>query len=931
MISYNKRNIDLINSITQLLFRRIPISDILTNKIFFDDIGYQTLADYMNREPELNKHYSDLECERIAEAINDYVCDRDELRMRVSRRGVFHVFDVMAELLTVLLTQDQDTICCRYAELMRWRQLTSAIGEELPVTLMYVLTDMYHGQFMRNNFTWDFVAPQNNTHLNRILEQGISEHHFHLWGSAPHFQVSWLNLMNYIIDSSYTKGLARIDLERQILSRDSFITKMINQPYEMNNISMQKNSSLVILHLQAALIRGYLCAQLKKISFFQTADNDNIDKNNVQYIQYLLQNPSILMMEASEIQSSISALQTIHCDSCVDYAIQLSPGSHSIGQEEYRIFSGERWFMYSMLNDIFLTYPKLTREEHNLFYAYLCIQVELRSQMVQNNNKLGFDNFQRYERRKGLFLGDAQSTKLIAQLAVREPLKSNPHLIELEARIGPGNSAEENQKRILELEDAILEEEDEDYQRLYGQQGTCGLKERYYYVFHFLKKEDIGLRKIPKHVSSHQIAGYATEYRHYAYRNNIEKQARAIVGFREQYSELADRVKGIDACSQEIGCRPENFASVFRLLGKHSCQIEDFGHQRPMCRLRKTYHVGEDFLDITDGLRAIDEAVKFLNLDCGDRLGHATVLGINVEDWYHSKNYQVTLSVQDYLDNLAWLYHAIYRYEIKGMELLLNYLKEQFDIYFRSIYLNYMNQEDQDTIMKAALEHYGAEEDKRDYKFHKCLFGIEEYYLAWTLRGDHPALYKSGFYHSSSVPIDDWDRSMTNSQYPKRFNIRYIPECSMIYYYYHYNIDIKREGARNITTDIHGSYIQGVKAVQKAMQFEISRRGLSIETNPTSNALISTFRQYDKHPIVALFNKGLVHFPEELHNCPQISVSINTDDKGVFFTDLENEYALMASALESVLDENGEPVYRPSDIYDWINNIRQMSNLQGFA
>ena len=92
---------------------------------------------------------------------------------------------------------------------------------------------------------------------------------------------------------------------------------------------------------------------------------------------------------------------------------------------------------------------------------------------------------------------------------------------------------------------------------------------------------------------------------------------------------------GIDACSQEIGCRPEVFAPVYRFLSEHIAEeVPVTPHTPELKQLKKTFHVGEDFLDIVDGLRAVDEAVRFLNLQCGDRIGHGTVLGINVKKWY---------------------------------------------------------------------------------------------------------------------------------------------------------------------------------------------------------------------------------------------------------------------------------------------------------
>ena len=59
-------------------------------------------------------------------------------------------------------------------------------------------------------------------------------------------------------------------------------------------------------------------------------------------------------------------------------------------------------------------------------------------------------------------------------------------------------------------------------------------------------------------------------------------------------------------------------------------------------------------------------------------------------------------------------------------------------------------------------------------------------------------------------------------------------------------------------------------------------------------------------------------------------VSINTDDLGVFDTTLENEYALMACALDNALNAQGEHAYKSSDIYDWIDRIREMGLEQSF-
>lgn len=136
----------------------------------------------------------------------------------------------------------------------------------------------------------------------------------------------------------------------------------------------------------------------------------------------------------------------------------------------------------------------------------------------------------------------------------------------------------------------------------------------------------------------------------------IRQQALATADALNQSSYLCSRIRGIDACNHEIGCRPEVFATEFRYL-----RTLPFGNsnerrkRRHFPLLAATYHVGEDFLDLTDGLRAIDEAVCFLNLRSGERLGHALALGTLPKTYYESKAYAVTLPAQDLMDNLIWL------------------------------------------------------------------------------------------------------------------------------------------------------------------------------------------------------------------------------------------------------------------------------------
>lgn len=903
------------------LLGHVNPEQVLEGRLYFDRIPCRDAADLLFKTQKRYADCSELECGNIADSVSRFLCDRDSRRMRTSRHGEIHVFELLSDLADYLLVQENGEAVCRYEHILHWRELVQSVGEELPAAALYVIRDMEQGRPPRGRFDWDYVLRQNNEPLNRLLRRGISEHHMHLWASVPYFQVSWLNLMNNTAYSPYLRNFDRINAEDWGLEQD-WSPEQAWDPAQDPGLWTERSGSrsLAVMYQQAALIRLYLCARLRELPLRMgppggpgLTDSRRWAKN-LAYVLNLLRNPQQLLLETDRIQAMISSLRNPGGAPCLDYALRLIPGWQSAGPEEAQVFSGERWFLYSMLRDIYGTFPLLDREEQNLFYAYLLLQFQIRSRMVQADDKVGFDHFSTIQRRKSYFLGDQYSTELIMRLAVRDPLRRSPHLIEMEARISPPDTPEEIREDLSRLESTAFEGS--------GRQTPEGgdfadLRQRYYYVFHFPKEADT--------VPHWELSQYLFEYRHFRFRKRLEKQGRAIRLFRENEPALAGRVRGIDACSQEIGCRPETFAFLFRMLGSHTCEHD--GRRLP--RLRKTYHVGEDFLDLADGLRAIDEAVRFLNLDCGDRLGHALALSLEPREWYRQKNHQISLPKQDYLDNTAWLYHAIRHYQLPGLESAVLFLKTQFEYYFRQVYLNHIDEEELEQFVKSGERRYREKQFARAYKTHRFSFTIEDYCRAWMLRGDHPELYESGCFWEHDLLPDDWSHYKVNRSYPPDPSVRYIPECSFLNYCYHYHSDIRKTGGEFITVSVGEEYIKSAEAVQRALQFDLASRGIAVECNPTSNLRISTFRSYSKHPITRLFNRGLVHSSQELRQCPQLCVSINTDDSGVFFTSLESEYAVMARALETP-QENGQPLYYKWEIYDWLDKIREMGNDQSF-
>ncbi len=76
-------------------------------------------------------------------------------------------------------------------------------------------------------------------------------------------------------------------------------------------------------------------------------------------------------------------------------------------------------------------------------------------------------------------------------------------------------------------------------------------------------------------------------------------------------------------------------------------------------------------------------------------------------------------------------------------------------------------------------------------------------------------------------------------------------------------------------------------------------------------------------------NVGLVRTDGTYEPSAQLSVSINTDDSGIFDTSLENEYAVIAASLDCA-EKDGHKKYDSNSIYIYLENVRKMGLDQSF-
>ena len=992
--------------ILKLLYKKMSAQSVLKQEVQFDDFAIDT---FMRLTVCYLPGISENEAENMFWYFVHTFQGEAGLKRRKAQSGL-NVFDALFYYADDCLTIQNNCVLCKYSKLIRWRQMIVEVSEDLLVSA-YLAQE----QIQQRGFLWKRVIGHNNVRLNLLLERGISENHFHLYGSAPIFHISWMSLMNNVTSSKFAEKLREYDRNRRYsnkayageyqevsyyhqylqaaLIRLLLYSKITGQRIHIGNYTVRAPFVLRLLNLPEYTVKGtikkfsasklqnwfenlgrqelqiksffrelYLCSagsdesmmmELEenetyqqfvycKIGSYQiytkdilhilrgyrheisirqlmreiitTVGNINLEDIAVsgadnkmflqaweektrENVQNLLCKPEYLEEHIYEIQSTIDAFRfpswQLHSNEELemDYTLRQLDKSGISCQEPFFAFAGERWLLYTMLRRIYKGDPEYKGYYH-LFYAYVLLKERIRSEIVQSNDNVGFRNFEKYQDRKQELLDDKIYDNAFVKLTLRETLLTE-NIQTLELRITPCDTVNEIRERIIELDNLI------DPSKQY--------RHRFFYTLHFIKSADSGNQPESEEVLC----------RHEQKREKLKVQTNAIVGLRERYPEVARRILGIDAAANEIGCRPQVFGRYFRYLKRQTAVYYEADGQHSVPQLRATYHVGEDFLDVADGLRAIEEAVLFLNLDCGDRLGHALALGIDVKEWYRFKGGHIVLSMQDYLDNIVWIYHKLCEYNIQGFENLKDTLHNEFVEYFGMIYGYNISRKETDLI----LQRSGKNAVQLD-------FNLSNYYNSMKLRGDEPKYYCLGYFDEEAY-LEENEKYAINRKVDAR--LREMPDIVLLYYHYHFNSAARKMGQKTIQKNVNQDYIRAVQKIQEFMQRDIAGRGISIETNPSSNYLIGTFRKYAKHPIIRFFNRGLTADLEALQKCPQISVSINTDDQGVFSTSLENEYALLACALEECEDEEGNNVYNRSMIYEWLDHVRIMGNEQSFG
>jgi adenosine deaminase len=775
------------------------------------------------------------------------------------------VFQVLLAFAQKVLRVKEGMPVCRYEDYLRWHEMTASIGEDI-LTCSFLASEDKRTYTARKNFAWKTVLESDNIHLEALFSRGLSELHCHLNGSSINFDLNWLAIMN----------------EPGFQKREWF-QKASGHPNQLYEYS-----------LLAAFIRMYLYIKTNNFicgpEFEKTYNRLLNDKDKLFSIQ----------LYVDKLQAEIAYHSEFHArkfeGGVIDYAIPASLSIHDSKHPETQLLVGERKLMYECFRRVLdndFSIPEIGIS----FYLYLVIKMQVKDLLIQHNNIKGFDNFKKFDKNKDLFVEHSRNKTLqhLIQKLTLYSYTQDAHIDYLEYRIAPKKTASAIRRKlndISQITDEIAPKETASAIRRKPNDISqiTDDKDKVQCVCHFIKSPDRE-RYYEDEVENQCYC------RNYNARQKYKRESRALEILLKKFE---NRIVGIDAANSEFGCRPEVFGEVFRRLQhlERNTSMENLIEMKWQ-DLGITYHVGEDYYDIVDGLRAIEEAILFLNLSDGSRLGHAVALGIGVMEYYKERKNTIIIPKQDLLDNCVWLLAKMDEYAIVDENGVRNNLMYEMQRLLNEIYPNCM------------------EEDYRTY------------YQSWLLRGDEPLLYMNAS-SKTKAPKDGIIAPYGLNHFEKRIDeARNLCHARVLYRQYHYDSGVKHRGHKPEEWRLPDGLPSVIDKIQKQMRNEVAKRKIAIEVNPTSNLRICNINTYDTHPVVKFRNYGL-SLMNEYDDCPQISVSINTDDKGIFATSLEKEYTLMALALEKQETSDGKPKYLPNNILNWLEELRQEAEIQRF-
>lgn len=308
---------------------------------------------------------------------------------------------------------------------------------------------------------------------------------------------------------------------------------------------------------------------------------------------------------------------------------------------------------------------------------------------------------------------------------------------------------------------------------------------------------------------------------------------------------------GIDAANSEMNQPPEVFSSAYRLFEQRS----DISH--------KTFHCGEDFLHLISGIRAVYEAVVFLNLREGNRIGHGISIGIHPRRWVQSMPAKLIVSQRDWFLDMVFVWMSL---RDRHPAAAARAEKEALRL--------------SDLIFESSLPQGGL----RPHSVHSLeeLFRIRQFDpldVRKRSQGHQPI---TDFHQKEWAAIDAFEE-----KYGKNVLALYLV----------WSMNRKCRSAQEKLIEVETSFlsVEELVLLQQRVQYLLSTRDVVIETLPVSNLRIGQYREIQDHHVL----RWLKVEGYRVDGDADLNICMGSDDPGIFATDIKNEFYHLFMALRN--------------------------------
>ncbi len=717
-------------------------------------------------------------------------------------------------------------------------------------------TGVYFGAFaalfnidIKHGFDY---ARLSDSRLDHILAKGYSDNHMHLNGSGYSAEMNW----HILIHNS--------DLERGELF------KRLDQIVQRNwdHLCLTEQEKIALVFTKIPIIRNLIIA-----SIYQQI--------NPEY--RCLTKSNELLHEVFLIKDDLSLMQFIKTEnySIIEETLKLivpELSKYKINDSDDLLTENPASFLYEEQLFIKLAFRALLDQKLSPIATfatnvYISAMTQFKFCLIQDNFTMGFRRFKKAEDQKDIFIDLCPNGKQILYETVFYKYYAEKNVRQIELRIAPKNKA-----AIVKLIRKLRKANKEVYSIFKKQGKESPKKIKFGLIVHFIKDgkpETLDKGRARKEDLFETTCNTFNEFiKFFDLYDNKNKYLRKVVA--------------IDAANYETGTPPEMYGPIFR---------EFASTVKPITQVGLTYHAGEDFDTLCNGIRAIDDALEFLELKEGDRIGHATALGLDADRYYFNKRNYITTTLQEHVDNLAWLYNCFISCSPNRSDVLL-YLNREFDKYAGILFNN-------DDFVS-----------NNKYSFEKSLPPINIYSESYKLRGNNPEIYIAS---NTFSPV-----SFNNLASVSR-SASYLEMAQNLYLKYQYCEKYKEMGASIQIIRVDDLYIEAIKISQNHLRQKIASRGISIETSPSSNRKISSVDKYIDLQTIRLNQHGLT-IPSKFDSSTcnyDVPLTINTDDSGIFQTNLASEYGYIIAALK-------QEEFKSEEIYNHIDYLRELSLTQSF-